>query len=94
MSKRIIIWFAVALAGVGVFIGLPRIKKTEMEQDGRVTFQKKSGDLAQFLTRELQQYGGTVTLTGSMPVMRSGRAASVDNSDGLGRSRRRYENQV
>jgi hypothetical protein len=42
-----------------------------MEQEGRVTFQKKSGDLAQFLMRELQQYGGTVTPTGSMPVMRS-----------------------
>lgn len=71
MAKRIIIWFAVALAGVGVFIGLQHIKKTEMEQDGRVTFHNKSGDLVQFLRQELQQYGGTLTLTSSLPVMRT-----------------------
>jgi hypothetical protein len=71
MSKRIIIWFAVALAGVGVFVGLQHIKKSEMRQEGRVTFHKKSGDLVQFLTRELKQYGGTLTLTGTLPVMRT-----------------------
>jgi len=69
MSKRIIIWFTVAFACVGVFVGLQRIKETEMEQEGRVTFHKKSGDLMQFLTRELQQYGGTLALTNSLPVM-------------------------
>jgi hypothetical protein len=71
MSKRLIIWIAVAIAGVGVVIALQRIKKTEMEQEGRVAYRKKSGDLIQFLTRELRQYGGTVTVTGSVPVMRA-----------------------
>jgi hypothetical protein len=71
MKKRFAIWIAVAIAGVGVFVALQRIKKTEMEQEGRVTYHKKSGDLIQFLTRELQQYGGTVTTTGSVPVMRA-----------------------
>jgi len=71
MSKRIIIWFSVALAGVGVFIALQRVKKTEMEQEERVTFHKRSGDLVQFLTRELQQYGGALSLTSSLPVLRT-----------------------
>lgn len=71
MLKRIIIWLAVTIAGVGVFVALQRIKKTEMEQEGRVTYHKKSGDLIQFLTRELREYGGTVTVTGSVPVMRA-----------------------
>src|SRR5579864_5321216 len=71
MAKRILIWLAVALAGVGVFVGLQRMKNAEMEQDGRVTFHSKSGDLVQFLSHELQRYGGTLTLTSSMPVMRT-----------------------
>ena len=71
MSKRFIIWIAVAIAGVGGVVALQRIKKTEMEQEGRVTYHKKSGDLIQFLTRELREYGGTVTVTGSVPVMRA-----------------------
>jgi hypothetical protein len=71
MSKRIIIWFAVALACVGVFVGLQRIRKTEMQQEGRVIFHSKSGDLVQFLRQELQQYGGTLTFTSSLPVMRT-----------------------
>jgi hypothetical protein len=71
MSKRFIIWIPVVLAGVGVVVALQRIKKTEMEQEGRVTYHKKSGDLIQFLTRELRQYGSTVTVTGSVPVMRA-----------------------
>jgi hypothetical protein len=71
MSKRIIIWIAVALAGVGVFVRLQHIKKSEMEQEGRVAFYKKSGDLVQFLTRELQEYGGTLDPNNSRPVMRA-----------------------
>ena len=71
MSKRFIIWIAVAIAGIGVVVALQRIKKAEMEQEGRVTYRKKSGDLIQFLTRELRQYGGTLTVTGSVPVMRA-----------------------
>ena len=71
MSKRFIIWIAVVIAGVGVVVALQRIKKTQMEQEGRVTYGKKSGDLIQFLASELRQHGGTVTVTGSVPVMRA-----------------------
>jgi hypothetical protein len=71
MSKRFIIWIAVAIACVGVVVTLQRIKKTEMEREGHVIYHKKSGDLIQFLTRELRQYGSTVTVTGSVPVMRA-----------------------
>ena len=71
MKKRFAICIAVAFAGIAVFVALQRIKNTEMEQEGRVSYHKKSGDLIQFLTRELQQYGGTVTVTGSVPVMRA-----------------------
>jgi hypothetical protein len=71
MSKRIIIWVVVALAGVGVVLALQHIKRTEMEQEGRVTYHKRSGDLIQFLVQELRQYGGTVTVTGGAPVMRA-----------------------
>lgn len=70
MSKRIIIWLAVALAGVGVFVEFQRIKKTQMEQEGRVTFHNKSGDFVLFLRHELQQYGGSLSPTSSLPVMR------------------------
>src|SRR6185503_2912222 len=31
MSKRILIWVVVALTGIGVFIGLQRMKKAEIE---------------------------------------------------------------
>jgi len=58
-----------AIVGVGVVVALQRTRKTETEQEGRVTYHKKTGDLIQFFTRELQQYGGTVTVTGSLPVM-------------------------
>ena len=71
MSKRLIIWSAVVIVVVGVVVTLQRIKRTQMEQEGRVSYHKKSGDLIQFLTRELQQYGGTLTVTGSLPVMRT-----------------------
>lgn len=59
----------VAIVGVGVIVALQRTNKTETEQKGRVTYHEKSGELIQFFTRELQQYGGTVSVTGSLPVM-------------------------
>ena len=71
MNKRFVIWIAVAIAGVGVVVALKRFKKTEMEQEGHVTYRKQSGDLIQFLTQELRHYGGTVTATDSVPVMRA-----------------------
>ena len=71
MSKRIIIWISVAIAGVGVVLALQRLKRTEILQDSRVTYHQKSGDLIQFLTSELRQYGSTLTVTGSLPIMRA-----------------------
>lgn len=69
--KRVIIWLTVALAGVGTIAVQRHIKHTEMEQEGRVAYRNKSGDLLQFLTHELRQYGGTVTPTSNLPVMRA-----------------------
>src|SRR5438093_5222449 len=71
MSKRFVIWIAVALAAVAVALTLQHLRKRQMEMEGTVTFHKKSGDLMQFLTPELQQYGGILTLTSSLPALRA-----------------------
>ena len=69
MAKRIVIWFASAIAAVCVAIVIQRIKRTEMRQEGQVAYHRMSGDLIQFFTRELQRYGGTHSLTGGLPVL-------------------------
>jgi hypothetical protein len=69
MKNRVTIWIVVALTGIGVVLALQHLQRTDDEQRGRVTFRKKSGDLMQFLTRELRQYGGSPTNTGSAPAM-------------------------
>ena len=73
MKKRFAICIAVAFAGIAIFVALQRIKNTEMEQEGRVSYHKKSGDLIQFLTRELQQYGKRYRGCGLCGAARVGR---------------------
>src|SRR5437762_3423404 len=69
MSKRFIIWIGVAIAGVGVVVAIQRIKKTEMQQEGRVAYRKNSGDLMQFFAHEFERYGGTRRVGRSLPFL-------------------------
>lgn len=71
MSKRFMIWIAVVIAGVGVVVALQRIKKTAMEQEGRVTYRNKSGDLMQFFAQQFERYGGTQRVARTLPSLRA-----------------------
>ena len=59
MSKRRVIWFVVPIVIVGALLALHRLNRADGEQAGHVTYRSDSGDLVQFLMRELRQYGAT-----------------------------------
>jgi hypothetical protein len=71
MSKRIIIWIVVALVAIGVFMTFQSLHRDDAADEGGVTYKGKSGDLVQFMLNALSRYGGTVTVTSTVPVMRA-----------------------
>jgi hypothetical protein len=71
MSKRVIIWIVVALAVIAALVAFQSLRRADSAADGRVTYKRESGDLAQFILDALSRYGGTVTVTSSVPVMRA-----------------------
>lgn len=71
MSKRLVIWIAVALIGVGAVLALLTLQKHEAEAKGQVTFHRRSGNLAHFLVGELRNYGGTPPASSMIVVLQA-----------------------
>jgi len=71
MSKCTIIWIVVALGAIAVFVAFQNSRRADVVAADRVIYKNNSGDLVQFMLEALARYGGTVTITSTVPAMRA-----------------------